>query len=79
MDLEKAGLVICLTIFIVVGVNAAIYASVKRGGTVGQIELLRRAASRARHPWKNEDEDLKELSARVAKLKQPPEDVGGQK
>ncbi|UCH59194.1 MAG: hypothetical protein JSV61_13370 [Anaerolineales bacterium] len=69
MDPGKAGLVICLTLFIVIGINAAIYASIRRGNTVGQIELLRKAAKRARNPWEDEDEALKELSKRVSELR----------
>ncbi len=69
MDPNKAMLVICLTIFIVVGVNAAIYAAFRRGNEANQIELLRKAASRARQPWVNEDRALEELSKRVADLK----------
>jgi len=69
MDYGKAALVICLTIFIVVGINAAIYASLRRGTTIGQIELLRRAAERVSQPWKDEDDALRELSRRVGELK----------
>lgn len=69
MDLNKAALVICLTVFIVIGINAAIYASLRRGTTIGQIELLRKAAGRARKPWENEDKALSELSRRVNELK----------
>jgi hypothetical protein len=70
MDLSKVTLVICLTLFIVVGVNAALYVSLRRGNEAGQIELFRRAAQRAREPWKEEDEALQELSRRVASLQQ---------
>lgn len=72
MDLNRAGLVVCITLFIVIGINAAIYAMVMRrrsNGTVGQIELLQRAAKRARDPWEQENTDLKELSERVAGLR----------
>ena len=68
MDYGKAALVICLTIFIVIGINAAIYASLRRGNTIGQIELLRKAAGRVSHPWENEDKALQELSRRVGEL-----------
>lgn len=68
MDLDKAGIVICLTLFIVVGINAAIYASLRRGNTIGQIELLRKAASRVRNPWEAEQKALDELSRRVKEL-----------
>lgn len=69
MDFDRAALVICVTLFIVVGINAAIFVSARRRNTIGQIELLRRAAGRARKPWGNEDANLKELSQRVAALK----------
>ncbi len=69
MDPNKAMLVVCLTVFIVIGVNAAIYAAFRRGNEANQIELLRKAASRARHPWAKEDQALEELSKRVADLK----------
>jgi hypothetical protein len=69
MDFESAALVICITIFAVIGINAAIYVMVSRGGTVGQIELMRRAANRLRQPWEPEDNALQELSEQVAELK----------
>jgi len=68
LDLDKAALVICLTLFIVIGINAAIYASLRRGNTVRQIELLRKAAGRVRNPWEEEDQALSELSRRVKEL-----------
>jgi len=69
MDLEKATLVICLTLFIVVGVNAALYVSLRSRGTIGQIDLFRKAVQRARRPWGEEEDALVELSQRVAALK----------
>jgi hypothetical protein len=70
MDVSRAILVVCITLFIVIGINAAIYVSVTRKNTIGQIELMRRAAKRARDPWKQENDDLMELSKRVADLKE---------
>jgi len=63
-------LVIGLTLLIVIGVNVLIYFSVTRKGTIGQIELLRRAAKQARNPWEVEDNSLAELSKLVAELKE---------
>ncbi len=74
MDFENAGLVICITIFIVIGINAAIYTMVSKGGTIGQIELMRRAAKRLRQPWEPEDRALEELSKQVAEIKRWRED-----
>jgi hypothetical protein len=70
MDYGKVPLVICITIFLVVGINAAIYVAISRKNSVGQIELIQRATRRARNPWEGEDSDLAELSRRVAELKQ---------
>jgi hypothetical protein len=69
MDTSNVALVVCLTLLIVVGINAALYVALRRGKETGQIELLRRAARRARQPWKYEDDALQELSRRVADLK----------
>jgi hypothetical protein len=73
MNYDNAILIICLTLFIVVGVNAAIYVMVTRGKEVGQIELFRRAAHRARRPWGEEDDALQELSDRVKVFKREGE------
>jgi uncharacterized protein HemX len=78
MDGSQLGLVICLTLFIVVGVNAALYVALRRGNEAGQIELFRRAAQRAREPWKQEDEALRELSRRVAGLQRERSETGRQ-
>lgn len=72
MDVEKAALVVCLTLFIVVGINAALYVGLTRKTTIGQIELLRRAAQRAKDPWGQENADLEELARRVEELKGSP-------
>ncbi len=69
MDYSKAFLVVCLTLIIVIGINAAIYVMLSRRNEVGQIELLRRASKRARQPWREEDDNLQELSQRVKELR----------
>jgi hypothetical protein len=69
METDNVLLVVCLTLFLVIGINAALYVSLRGGGTQTQIDLFRRAAQRARQPWKEEDEALHELSKRVAALK----------
>jgi hypothetical protein len=69
MDTGRAAIVICVTLFLVIGINAAIYVAFVRKNSVSQIELMRRAAERARDPWRPEDEDLKELSRLVEQLK----------
>jgi len=71
-DTNRAALVICLVIAAVAVINLAMFAMLRRSrsGGVGQIELLRRAAHRARHPWQDEDDALQELSRRVTELKE---------
>jgi hypothetical protein len=72
MNTDNAFLVICITLIIVVGINAAIYAAVtrRRQNTVGQVELIRRATQHARNPWVEDDAKLEELSKTVATLKE---------
>ena len=70
MDIDRAALVICLTLFVVIGINAAIYVSFRRGEGVKQVELFRQAFKTARQPWKTEDDSLQELSELVSEIKQ---------
>lgn len=72
MNTEKAIIVVCLTLFIVIGFNVAIFLSFRGRGTRGQIDMFREAAQRVKDPWKDEDEALEELSKRVASLKEKP-------
>ena len=65
MDTERVILIVCITLFVVIGINAAIYAALSRKNTVSQIELIRKAAQQASHPWQTEDDALKELNQRV--------------
>jgi hypothetical protein len=74
IDAGRALLVIVLTIIGVVVINVVIYYAVSKGGTIGQINLMREAARRARNPWRPEDEMLEELSQLVAGLKKEPAD-----
>jgi len=70
MDMERAALVICLTLFVVIGINAAIYVSFRKGDGVKQVDLFRQAFKTARQPWKAEDDSLQELSELVSEIKQ---------
>ncbi len=79
MDPNKALLVVCITLFVVIGINAAIYVSVTHKNTVGQIELLRRTARQTRNPWSKEDKDLQELAEHARKIKELKEKKDGEK
>jgi len=70
MDPAKAMLVICITIIVVIIINAAIYSTYRRKDGASSIDLFRKAASQARNPWENEDADLKELSKKIEEIKQ---------
>jgi hypothetical protein len=62
-------LVICLTGVIGLGVPAMIYAGLRGRGTIGQFDLMRKAAKRSQQPWQPEDTQLSELAKRVEQLK----------
>ena len=77
MDFSRAVPVICLALILVVGINAFLFVSLSHKNNVGQIELMRRAAKRARDPWEQENKDLQELSRIVEELKNKKhEDTG---
>ena len=69
MDFNKVFLVVCLTILGVIALNALIYLSLRRGDEANAIDLMRKAARRARDPWKDEDDALKELSRLVTNIR----------
>lgn len=76
MDYSKALIIVFITLVIVIGLNAAIYYGItrkhSRNDSVGQIELLRRAAGRVRDPWEVENTNLSELSKLVKDLPGKP-------
>lgn len=74
MDYSKAFWVICITLILVIGLNASIYvAFTRRRNEISQVDLFRQAADRARAPWEKEDKDLEELAKIVAELKKKDE------
>jgi len=68
MDFDRAFLVVCLTVAAVIAFNVMIYLSLRRGNEITTIDLMRKAARRARNPWKDEDDALKELANLVSDL-----------
>ncbi len=69
MDSQKAFLVIGATLVIVVLLNLALYALVKRRKpNTGDVTLIHRAIKQARDPWKDEQAKLDSLSQQVAEL-----------
>jgi hypothetical protein len=82
IDAGRALLVVVLTLLGVIVINVAIYYMVKGKGTIGQIELMRKATRQARNPWQAEDQALQELSELVRQFKPGDEiskkDIEGQ-
>lgn len=64
--------VICLTLLIVVAVNAGLILAVRRGG---EVDLLRRASKAARNPWAEQEGALGELRERVSQLESEETDA----
>lgn len=82
---EMFYLVLCGLITLVIMINVWLFSALRhQKGASRPWELFKNASTRARHPWQEEDDQLKELSERVADLKkddtkdlrnhQPPED-----
>ena len=71
----SGSLLLVLGIVLVFGLALPIsmYLAGRRGKSIEQIELLKRAANRARSPWKSEDEDLEELARKVEEIQEKRE------
>ena len=67
MDIQKALIVTLITLTVVILFNIGIYTYAKKRGP--HTNTFGRIVQRARHPWKEEKEKLKELSEQVAKFK----------
>lgn len=70
MDPGQLIFLFCLVAFIVIGINAFLYVTLKQRSTITQVDLLRKAADRARDPWGEENANLAELSQRIADLRE---------
>jgi len=76
-DTSRIVLIVCLTVILVIGINAMLYAALRRGDEANLVELTRRAFRNARNPWKEEDEALQELARLVKRLEEEkPENSG---
>lgn len=62
-------LVLCILLVLGLGVPASLYLTARRGQGLEQIELLKRAAKRARNPWQAEDDRLDKLARKVDELR----------
>jgi hypothetical protein len=73
---NEGNVFLVLGIVLVLGLAlpVALFFSSRRGQGAEQIELYKRAASRARNPRKAEDDKLEELSSKVRALKDEEEE-----
>lgn len=67
----KALIAIGIVLLLVVGINGALYLMLRKGKSNRHFQLWQKAASSARNPWKEEDDQLQELSKLVDDLKKP--------
>ena len=68
-------LVIILVIVIVVGVNGVLLLAFRGKTEINAIKTLQRTAKAVRNPWKDEEENLAELSSLVEKLQAGKEET----
>lgn len=78
MDIDRATIVVCITLFVIIVVNAAIYVSFRRGNQSTAIDMLRKVMTRARDPWEAEDQALQELSELTSQFR-ADKDKGNEK
>lgn len=76
--MPEAWIVATCLILLIIGVNLGLLAALRHRNVHNQFESLSRAIRRARQPWQEEDEQLKELSRRVADLQTHPASTGEQ-
>jgi prefoldin subunit 5 len=68
MDTDKAFLVICATLVIVLFINAGIIVSLIRANKSGQFKSLGKAIAAIQNPFNKGNEELNELRQRISQL-----------
>lgn len=66
---STAWWVMLLFVVLIAGIPFGLWYSLRRTNFHEQIDLLRKASGRMARPWEQEDAQMKELSQRVADLK----------
>jgi hypothetical protein len=69
MENDKLFWVLCLTLFLVIGLNFFIYIALRGKQTEHMTEVLHRFSQGVRNPWEAEDAALNELSEMVTNLR----------
>lgn len=65
---EEGTLLVIVIVGAILLFNIGLLYGLMSGSTRQQIEMIRRAARKARNPWAAEDEALRDLHGRVARL-----------
>ena len=69
MDTSRAFWVICITLFLVIVINAGIYLAFSKRKPDSFSSTFGKAAREMRNPWQRDDERMAELSERIAGLR----------
>lgn len=80
LGLEDGVLIVVVILVLVALLNVGLIYGLLSGSTRRQIDMLRKAARRARNPWEREDRDLQDLHQRVSGFEtrqQPPDENTG--
>jgi len=74
MDSQNVKLIIaiCLLVPFLVVLNLGLWTALRRRNAPNQTRMIQKARTSINHPWESEDQQLKELSDRVAGLKGHP-------
>ncbi len=72
---ESGWFWIALVLLGVLVFNVGLIYGLLSGSLQRQVEILRRLAQRARHPWQREDEALADLHNRAGRLRQQAEET----
>ncbi len=69
---ENPRLILALCVVMVLGLGfpISLLLAARRGEEIREFSLYKKAAKRAKNPWKPEDDQLDELAKRVEKLQE---------
>jgi hypothetical protein len=76
MDVERAAWVICITLVLVIFLNAGIFLAFSKRKPDSFSSTFGKAARGMQNPWQREDARLTELSQRIAELQKNPPPQG---
>lgn len=75
METENVGLIVCGVLIFVALLNAGLILGVLRGQNRNRIEVIGKAIRAVQNPWRERDEQIKELRQRVSDLEHGEKEV----